>query len=113
MRNLPTTGGADAEEDMSAEFKAMAGRKIAQARETAGFKQAAFAYKLDVATSTVGNWEIGKAIPSFQKMVEIAELTGRPLDFFAYEKPPHGLTRRQSPQGHTNLHAPPGRHQAR
>ena len=96
MDNLPTRGGTDAEEDTSAKFRAMAGRKIAIAREAAGFKQSAFARRLHVATSTVGNWETGNALPSFEKMVEIAELTGRPLEFFAYEKLPYGLTRRQS-----------------
>ena len=47
--------------------------------------QEAFASKLGVHWVTVSSWERGKYPPSLENLVAIAQLTGKPLEFFVSE----------------------------
>lgn len=53
---------------------------IKDERKKQGWTQEQLATKLSVAPSTVGMWEQGKRVPSFEKLEEIADLFNINLD---------------------------------
>jgi len=59
------------------------GEMIRAARKLSGFSNRVdFAAKLDVDPSTVKRWENGRNLPRVENLVEIAQLTGRPVNDF-------------------------------
>lgn len=53
---------------------------LKEERNKRGWTQEQLAHKLSVAPSTVGMWEQGSRIPSFEKMEEIADLFNINMD---------------------------------
>ena len=55
---------------------------IRKARAEAGKSQFLLATELGIATRTLQRYEAGEDAPSFTVVARIADLTGKPLDFF-------------------------------
>lgn len=53
---------------------------LAAARKNADLKQEEVAKKLNIAVSTLVNWESGKSEPKISQGVKLSELYGIPLD---------------------------------
>ncbi len=56
--------------------------KIRAAREERGLSQTAFAAALDVSRTAVQNWESGADFPAISRIERIAEVTGKPEEWF-------------------------------
>jgi len=56
--------------------------KIRAAREERGLSQTAFAAELDVSRTAVQNWESGGDFPAISRIARIAEVTGKPEEWF-------------------------------
>ena len=50
-------------------------------RENAGYSQAAFARKIGVAQSTVGNWESGSREPNIETLNKLSDFFGVSVDY--------------------------------
>lgn len=59
------------------------GGKIKYLRESNNLTQTALAKKLEVDRSTLGQWEINRRVPNFEKLQEIARCCGVDISFFA------------------------------
>lgn len=59
-------------------------QRIRDARECRDFTQVEMAHYLDVARQTYLDIESGKTDPKISALLQIAELTGRPLAWFLY-----------------------------
>lgn len=62
---------------------ATVGQRIQAARAARGWSHEKVAGALDIGKSTLIRWEQGQTDPSFRKMVELAELFGKPITWFA------------------------------
>lgn len=58
------------------------GTQIRQARVDAGLRREDMAVRLNVGLRTVQRWETGESDPSIRRLGLIAQVTGKPLDFF-------------------------------
>ncbi|MBF2097482.1 MAG: helix-turn-helix transcriptional regulator [Gloeomargaritaceae cyanobacterium C42_A2020_066] len=54
------------------------GSRIREARLAAGLTQSALAELLGVSRTSVINWEMGRALPSFSHLVRLREVLGLP-----------------------------------
>ncbi|HEY8543502.1 MAG TPA: XRE family transcriptional regulator [Acidimicrobiales bacterium] len=78
------------------------GGRIAEAREVSGLTQAALAERLGVDRTSVVRLEAGQRKVSAHELAEIAEILGRPIDWFVVASPPAVLSRRRDlASGHT------------
>lgn len=59
------------------------GQQIATARRKAKLSQAELGQRWHEHRNTIGRWERDGGEPSFSKVVDLAELSGWPLEFFA------------------------------
>lgn len=59
---------------------------LAAARVNAGYDQTLAAVKLGVSTETLRNWEKGKTIPTYDKVMKICELYQYPADYIFFGK---------------------------
>lgn len=64
----------------------------------AGFTQAALARKLDIDRTSVVRLEAGERKVSAGELAVIAQVLGRPIDWFVLESPPAVLSRRRDPR---------------
>lgn len=55
--------------------------RLKQLRESKGLSQYAFAQKMGVAQSTVGNWESGKREPNYSTLQKLADYFGVSTDY--------------------------------
>jgi transcriptional regulator with XRE-family HTH domain len=58
------------------------GAKIAAARDAAQMRPEALAAALEVSVETLRRYESGRTVPSYLAVVRVAELTGKPVDWF-------------------------------
>jgi transcriptional regulator with XRE-family HTH domain len=59
------------------------GSRIREARRDAGYSNAeSLAVALGVGVRTMQRWEQGASEPSIEKLIEISQLTGKPVGFF-------------------------------
>lgn len=62
------------------------GKRIRTARKQAGFRNAeTLAVALGVGVRTVQRWESGEGQPSIARLIAVAKLTEKPLDYFLSE----------------------------
>ena len=59
----------------------MFSEKIRDLRKKTGLSQEEFAEKLDVSRQAVSKWELGTAVPTADKLVDIADFFGVSVDF--------------------------------
>ena len=59
----------------------MLSEKIRALRKRTGLSQEEFAEKLDVSRQAVSKWELGSAVPTADKLVDIADFFGVSLDY--------------------------------
>lgn len=59
---------------------------LAAARVNAGFLQDVAAAKLHISTETLRNWETGKTVPGYDKVMEICKLYQYPADYIFFGK---------------------------
>ena len=59
---------------------------LAAARVNAGFLQEVAAVKLGITPETLRNWENGKTVPSYDKVMEICKLYQYPADYIFFGK---------------------------
>lgn len=62
-------------------------RRVREAREEAGMTQRDLAPKINVTQQAVSRYETGALRVSLSQLVQIAEVTGKPLHFFLHETP--------------------------
>lgn len=62
--------------------KLQIGNLIEKAREDRDWSRETLAEKLEVATTTVFRWETNKQGPSFEAVVILARVLGKPLEYF-------------------------------
>ncbi len=65
----------------------MLSEKIRDLRKKAGLSQEELAEKLDVSRQAVSKWELGAAVPTADKLLEISDLFGVSLDHLMREDP--------------------------
>lgn len=65
----------------------MLSEKIRDLRKKAGLSQEELAEKLDVSRQAVSKWELGAAVPTADKLLEISDLFGVSLDHLMREEP--------------------------
>ncbi|RXJ72172.1 transcriptional regulator [Veronia nyctiphanis] len=70
--------------------KSQVAQRIRQAREYRNFTQMEVAQRLEVARQTYLDIESGKTEPKISSLVTIAEITGRPLNWFLYGESSRG-----------------------
>lgn len=58
------------------------GKKIKMAMYDCGFNQVSLAKKLGLNSSSVSLWVTGKGKPSLKTLQSVAEITGKPLNYF-------------------------------
>lgn len=58
------------------------GKRIREARKSAGLNPERFAVKLNISVATVQRWETGRTEPTLSKLTAVAKATGKPLSFF-------------------------------
>lgn len=63
-------------------YKFLIGQRIKSARESIVMKQERLAELLNVTIATVSQWENGKLFPRLERLVSIAEITNKQLDYF-------------------------------
>lgn len=63
----------------------MLSEKIRELRRKAGLSQEELADKLNVSRQAVSKWELGSAVPTADKLVDIADFFGVSLDFLMRE----------------------------
>lgn len=63
-------------------YKFLIGQRIKSARESIVMKQERLAELLNVTIATVSQWENGKLFPRLERLVSIAEITDKQLDYF-------------------------------
>jgi len=59
---------------------------LAAARVNAGLLQEAAAAMLHVTAETLRNWETGKTVPTYDKVIEICALYNYPADYIFFGK---------------------------
>lgn len=59
---------------------------LAAARVNAGYQQEVAAAKLHISTETLRNWESGKTVPGYDKVMEISQLYQYPVDYIFFGK---------------------------
>lgn len=59
---------------------------LAAARVNAGFLQEVAAAKLGITPETLRNWENGKTVPGYDKVMEICKLYQYPADYIFFGK---------------------------
>lgn len=59
---------------------------LAAARVNAGYTQDLAAVKLHVSDETLRNWETGKTVPGYDKVMEICALYNYPADYIFFGK---------------------------
>jgi len=59
---------------------------LAAARVNAGYLQEVAAAKLHISTETLRNWETGKTVPGYDKVMEICKLYKYPADYIFFGK---------------------------
>lgn len=59
---------------------------LAAARVNAGYQQEVAAAKLHVSAETLRNWETGKTVPGYDKVMEICKLYKYPVDYIFFGK---------------------------
>ena len=57
---------------------------LAAARVNAGYQQDVAAAKLHVSAETLRNWETGKTVPGYDKVMEICKLYEYPADYIFF-----------------------------
>ncbi len=65
----------------------MLSEKIRDLRKKAGLSQEELAEKLDVSRQAVSKWELGAAVPTADKLLEISDLFGVSLDHLMRDDP--------------------------
>lgn len=63
----------------------MLSEKIRELRKRSGLSQEALAECIDVSRQAVSKWELGSAVPTADKLVELADFFGVSLDFLMRE----------------------------
>lgn len=63
----------------------MLSEKLRSLRRRSGLSQEELAERLDVSRQAVSKWELGSAVPTADKLVEIADFFGVSLDFLMRE----------------------------
>lgn len=63
----------------------MLSEKIRELRRRAGLSQEELAEKLNVSRQAISKWELGTAVPTADKLVDIADFFGVSLDFLMRE----------------------------
>ena len=53
---------------------------IKQLREAAGMTQAELAAKMQLTTPSITKWELGRANPTYDNLIQLAEIFGDSLD---------------------------------
>ena len=59
---------------------------IKQLREAAGMTQAELAAKMQLTTPSITKWELGRANPTYDNLIQLAEIFGGTLDEVAGRK---------------------------
>ncbi len=59
---------------------------IKQLREAAGMTQAELAAKMQLTTPSITKWELGRANPTYDNLIQLAEIFGVSLDEVAGRK---------------------------
>lgn len=59
---------------------------LTAARVNAGYQQDVAAAKLHITPETLRNWETGKTVPGYDKVMEICELYHYPADYIFFGK---------------------------
>ena len=59
---------------------------IKQLREAAGMTQAELAAKMQLTTPSITKWELGRANPTYDNLIQLAEIVGCTLDEVAGRK---------------------------
>jgi transcriptional regulator with XRE-family HTH domain len=59
---------------------------LAAARVNAGYQQEVAAAKLHISAETLRNWENGKTVPGYDKVMEICNLYDYPADYIFFGK---------------------------
>ena len=59
---------------------------LAAARVNAGYQQDVAAAKLHISAETLRNWETGKTVPGYDKVMEICKLYDYPADYIFFGK---------------------------
>ena len=59
---------------------------IKQLREAAGMTQAELAAKMQLTTPSITKWELGRANPTYDSLIQLAEIFGCTLDEVAGRK---------------------------
>ena len=59
---------------------------IKQLREAAGMTQAELAAKMQLTTPSITKWELGRANPTYDNLIQLAEIFGCTLDEVAGRK---------------------------
>ena len=59
---------------------------IKKLREAAGMTQAELAARLQLTTPSVTKWELGRANPTYDNLIQLAEIFGVSLDEVAWRK---------------------------
>ncbi len=67
--------------------------RLAEEREKKGWRQEELAWKLQARSQTISNWENGRATPSFETMMKLADLYGTDLDYLTgrLNEPTHDI----------------------
>lgn len=71
----------------------MLSEKIRELRRRSGLSQEELAEKLDVSRQAVSKWELGSAVPTADKLVDIADFFGVSLDYLMRENAAHTISR--------------------
>ncbi|MDO5297736.1 MAG: helix-turn-helix transcriptional regulator [bacterium] len=68
------------------DYKGVVGRHIKTARKQLKLKQTEFAPLLGVSVTIVSQWENGSICPEIPKLLQIAQLSNKPLSWFFTEE---------------------------